>query len=178
MWEKEYLYINYVFIKGDWFMGIRSAAKAVIINNGKILLNKCEDKHNGDYYSLPGGGQNQYETLYEAVVRECLEETGYTVIPERFAALCEEICMNEEFREKYPDYSHKMYHIFICKLANEEIKIPTEKDSMQINSEWVEIETIKEIRILPKLFGDNFQGILNKTTPIFLGSEHILYNHG
>ena len=159
-------------------MGIRSTAKAVIIKDGKILLNKCEDKHNGDYYSLPGGGQNQYETLHEAVVRECLEETGYTIIPEKFSALCEEICMDEKFRENYPGYSHKMYHIFICKLTNEKFKKPTEKDSMQINTEWVEIESIKKVKILPKLFGENFQGILNNTAPIFLGSEHILYDHG
>ena len=69
-------------------MGIKNAAKALIINNGKILLNKCQNSlgdaweaipNGAVYYDLPGGGQNQYETLTEAVKRECLEETGYTV---------------------------------------------------------------------------------------------------
>ena len=56
-------------------MGVRSTAKAIIINKDKVLLNKCFDKHNGEYYSLPGGGQQTFETLQEAVIRECFEET-------------------------------------------------------------------------------------------------------
>ena len=42
-------------------MSVRSTAKAIIIHNDKILLNKCYDKNNGHYYSLPGGGQEKYE---------------------------------------------------------------------------------------------------------------------
>ncbi|MCL2772834.1 MAG: NUDIX domain-containing protein [Oscillospiraceae bacterium] len=159
-------------------MSIRSTAKAVIIKDGKILLNKCRDAKNGDYYSLPGGGQHQYETLHEALIRECLEETGYTVIPVRFAALCEEICMSEEYREKYPEYAHKMYHIFICGLSDEDVKTPTEKDDMQENSEWIGIDSLEDIRILPIVLGSNIRGIIDNTSPFFLGSEHIDFNHG
>lgn len=68
-------------------MGIRSAAKAVVVDREKILLNRCHDEENGDCYTLPGGGQHPYETLAEALVRECLGETGYSVVPIRFAAL-------------------------------------------------------------------------------------------
>ena len=159
-------------------MGIRSAAKAIIIKGDKILLNECKDIKNGDYYSLPGGGQQKYETLYEAVVRECLEETGYTVIPIRFAALCEEICMDTEIREIYPEYAHKMYHIFICELENKEVKAPTEKDCMQLDSKWIEMDVLQSVRILPKLVGSNILGIINGTVSAFLGSEHIDFNHG
>ena len=51
-------------------MGIRSTAKAIILKDGKILLHRCFNSYHGEYFSLPGGGQNAYETLYEAVVRE------------------------------------------------------------------------------------------------------------
>ena len=159
-------------------MSIRSTAKALIIKDGKVLLNKCIDKFNGDYYSLPGGGQQQYETLSEALIRECLEETGYTVTPVRFAALCEEICMHEEFRERHPDYAHKMYHIFICELNGDDVVNPTEKDDMQVSSEWVSIDSFASIQIMPKVFGENILGVLNNTSPYFLGSERIEYNHG
>ncbi len=123
-------------------MGIRSTAKAIIINSGKILVNSCYDKFNGEYFSLPGGGQNEYETMYDAVIRECLEETGYTVSPVRFAALCEEICDDNDFRKERPEYAHKMYHIFVCKLTDEKVKTPTEQDSAQTGSEWVDINHI------------------------------------
>ena len=55
---------------------IRSTAKAIILHEGRILLNRCADSRNGIYYALPGGGQNQFEPLEDAVVRECLEETA------------------------------------------------------------------------------------------------------
>ncbi|MGI6705238.1 MAG: NUDIX domain-containing protein [Clostridia bacterium] len=159
-------------------MAIRSTAKAIIVNDGKILLNKCTDRNNGDYYSLPGGGQQKFETLGEAVVRECLEETGYAVKPIKFVALCEEICMDAGLREKYPDYAHKMYHIFLCELKSKEKKGPTEKDSMQVDSEWVELDALQDIRILPKLVGSDILGLINGTVSGFLGSEHIEFNHG
>lgn len=93
---------------------IRSTAKAIILHEGRILLNRCADSRNGTYYALPGGGQNQFEPLEDAVVRECLEETGYRVHPVRMAAVCEEIWNDAERRQKYPEYAHRMLHIFLC----------------------------------------------------------------
>ena len=163
--------------QGD-VMSIRSTAKAIILNDGKVLLNKCRDKQNGDYYSLPGGGQETYETLTDAVIRECLEETGYTVKPERCAALCEEICDSAEFREKHPEYAHKMYHIFVCSLIDETRAAPTETDDMQIGIEWIEIDRLSGIRLLPDVLGCNMQRIIDGENPLFLGSAHVAYNHG
>lgn len=80
----------------------RSSVKALIVKDDKILLNRCHDIY-GEYFCLPGGGQHLYETLHETVIRECIEETGYSVIPIRFAALCETIRTNR---------LHKIYHIF------------------------------------------------------------------
>jgi 8-oxo-dGTP pyrophosphatase MutT (NUDIX family) len=57
-------------------MSIRSAAKAVIISDGKILLNKGSHPLLGAYYDLPGGGQHQYEPMEDTLKRECMEETG------------------------------------------------------------------------------------------------------
>ena len=154
-------------------MSIRNAAKAIVIKDGKILLNKCRDEDNGDYYTLPGGGQNQYETLHEALIRECLEETGYTVIPVRLAALSEEISMSEEYRDKYSNYTHKIYYFFICKLSDVEAKEPTEKDSSQINSQWIDVDSLQHVRTLPNLLGKYVNGILDNTVPVYLGSEYI-----
>jgi len=143
-------------------MSIRSAAKAVIINDGKILLNKCRD-NTGEYYTLPGGGQNQCETLHEAVIRECLEETGYKVKPIKFTAMCEGIM----------GYLHKIYHIFICELANKNPITPTEKDGYQIDSVWINIDSLSKTNLLPKIIGDNIHDIINGTNETFLGIEYI-----
>lgn len=153
-------------------MSIRSTVKALIIKNGKVLLNRCKDDVYGDYFSLPGGGQHQYETLHEAVIRECLEETGYSVIPVRFAALCETIFTNENFRIENPEYTHRIYHVFICEICNDVKIVPTEKDSMQIDSEWLDIDSMENIRLFPKAVADNIRDILNGTSPVFLGSDY------
>ena len=77
-------------------MRIRNSVKGIIIDGGKILLNKSKNilghVHHGIpqgmiYYELPGGGQEQYESLEEALGRECLEETGYTARPQRLLAI-------------------------------------------------------------------------------------------
>lgn len=159
-------------------MGIRSTAKAIILNENKVLLNKCYDKNNGHYYSLPGGGQNKFETLHEAVIRECMEETGYNVKPTKFVALCEEICENAKTRELYPEYVHKMYHIFVCELSSNIVKEPIEFDDMQVGSEWIDIEHLDSIHLLPSVLNKNINKIIKNNTPMFLGSEKIQYNHG
>src|SRR5687767_6608945 len=57
---------------------IRVAAKAVIIRDGKLLVTKNVDDQ-GEWYLLPGGGQERGEALSETVRRECREEVGADV---------------------------------------------------------------------------------------------------
>lgn len=154
-------------------MSIRNAAKAIILHSGKILLNRCQTPYVGDFFTLPGGGQNQYETMEEAIVRECLEETGYTVIPETFIALYEEIYTCESLREKYPDYSHKILHIFKCSLTDELKIIPIEQDYGQLDCAWVDLKDLTSIKLLPAIIGDNIQLLLDSKSPLYLGSHYI-----
>ena len=157
-------------------MNIRSTVKAVIVKDGKILLNKCYGEAFGDYFSLPGGGQHLHETLEEAIVRECLEETGYAVAPIRLAAVCETI-LNEESRKNNPEHSHhRVYHIFICNILDDEKITPTGKDGTQLGSEWVDINSFSEInvtRLFPIAVRDNIQGIISGTAPVYLGSNYM-----
>jgi len=54
----------------------RVGARAVVIHDGKILLNEFG---NGLYYNLPGGGVDEGETIKDAARREVAEETGIDV---------------------------------------------------------------------------------------------------
>ncbi len=154
-------------------MTIRDAAKAIIIKDDMILLNKHSDLVFGEYYTLPGGGQNQYETIKEAVHRECLEETGYNVKVGKFVGLYEEIYTSEELREKFPEYSHKIFHIYRCSLKSEEVKAPTELDSSQVKSEWIKVEDLTKSRIIPVAIEEVILDLVNTEYPIDLGSHYI-----
>ena len=163
-------------------MGIRNAAKAILIDNGKMLVNKnqntlgdmCYGLPNGAiYYDLPGGGQNQYETLEEAVIRECIEESGYTVVVDRLAAIYEEISMSEQFRTKYEEYAHKVHFVFVCHPSDEPLKLLAEKDLDMLESEWVALEDMKNIALYPQIIYSNLERILKADGIVFLGSERV-----
>lgn len=66
-------------------------AAALIIHDNKLLLAKSD---NHDCYYTVGGGIHQNKSSHEAVIRECLEETGklfeidkLVFIQERFFSL-------------------------------------------------------------------------------------------
>lgn len=120
-------------------MSIRSTAKAIILHNNCILVNRCINTQGMVYFDLPGGGQNQFETLEEALVREVLEETGYMIKAGPFVAISEEICDNEELRKTYFEYTHRLLHIFLAVLTDETKREVQEPDWQQQSSVWIPI---------------------------------------
>ena len=47
---------------------MRNSAKAILLHDGKILVNRCVSRF-GEYYALPGGGQKSGETRMELLDR-------------------------------------------------------------------------------------------------------------
>lgn len=154
-------------------MTIRNAAKAVIIENGCLLLQRCGTPDGTLYYELPGGGQNPFETMEEAVVREVLEETGYTVSVERFLALQEEMFMNAAVRERYELHAHRMLHIFLCHLTAAPRQEPTEIDNQQLAIEWVPLEALGNLLIRPQIIGRRLGEILKSGTIGYMPANRI-----
>lgn len=155
-------------------MSIRSAAKAIIIKENQILLNRCRHKDGSVYYDLPGGGQHKYESLEDAVIREVKEETGFDVIIRGFAALAEEIYTDEGLRERFPDYTHRILHIFLAEIADEHPDAPTEKDYGMEESEWIAIDQIPNLpEIRPKGLQQKLPRLLAAESPVYLGTEFL-----
>ena len=154
-------------------MAIRNAAKAIVIRDGKVLLNRCVNDDNEIYYDLPGGGQHQFKTMEEAVMREVLEETGYYVKINRFVALAEEIYDDLKVREKYCDYSHRILHIFLTELANEQTIDPIETDFHQEESVWLSYEEADKMTFCPRQLSGRISQLIFGDTPQYLGNVHI-----
>lgn len=154
-------------------MAIRNAAKAIVIRDGKVLLNKCIDETNEIYYDLPGGGQHQFETMEEAAIREVLEETGYHIKINQFLALAEEIHDDLNVREKYYDYSHRILHIFLAELASEQAIPPQETDFHQEESVWLSYEEADRITFRPSQLSGRISQLILGNTPQYLGGVHI-----
>lgn len=163
-------------------MVIRNTAKAVIVQDGRILLNKNRNTigemafglpDGALYYDLPGGGQYQYETLEEALRRECQEETGHTVVVDRLAAIYEEISMNERLRREFEAYAHRVFFIFICHLAETSAGSIVHKDFDMLESEWIDVDALPTIPLYPPVIHANLGRILRGEGISFLGSLHV-----
>jgi ADP-ribose pyrophosphatase YjhB (NUDIX family) len=152
-------------------MAIRNAAKALIVHKGKLLLVKYLSVSGETCYTIPGGGQNAYETLEDAIIRECLEETGYHVSVTEFAALYEEIILDKSFREMHPDYAHKIFHIFLCRLDSELQQDPTEKDAGQTGFEWVDADGAGSLNLYPLALREHIKELILNKAPVFLGTR-------
>ena len=146
-------------------MSARNSAKAIVIHNGKLLVNRCESRF-GDYFTLPGGGQRSGEMLTETVKRELLEETGYSVTPIRMSGIYERI---SEGRDE--GLCHKIYFIFLCKLNNTEKQIPSETDRFQIGAEWIPLRDVTSRNLFPRAIRDNIKNLIGYGETIYIGSE-------
>jgi 8-oxo-dGTP diphosphatase len=127
---------------------IRTAARALIILEGKLLAIKMRDK-SGVFYILPGGGQNHGETLRAGLQRECLEEIGTDVEVGELLYVREYIGKNHEFRHAHRSF-HQLESVFRCSLPNPDgIGPGTEHDKKQIGVEWISLEELDDCRFLP-----------------------------
>ena len=155
-------------------MAIRSAARGLVVDGGKVLLEKAVNRAGRVTYMLPGGGQEQYEPLTDAATREVREESGYEVIAGRLVAVCEQIFLSEYIREEYPDYAHRVHHIFLCTLTDEK---PGEATGLDLDQEGVVWMTLAEADALdnlyPRLIRGKVTALAAAETCEFLGCEFI-----
>ena len=128
---------------------IRTAARALIILQGKLLAIKMRD-HSGIFYILPGGGQHHGETLVQGLQRECLEEIGTDVEVGELLYVREYIGKNHQFSKDHRSF-HQLESVFRCSLPNPNgIGPGTEHDKKQIGVEWVALDELHKHRLLPE----------------------------
>jgi len=135
---------------------LRNSAKALIIQADKVLCTSNIDLL-GEFYLLPGGGQNHGETLKDAVIRECHEEIGARVEPGNLYFVREYISANHELAE-FDDSIHQIEFIFACTLAG---PVNYEKssgvDAMQTGVIWLPVAELQNYRFYPRSLIEHIQ---------------------
>ncbi|PQP83728.1 NUDIX hydrolase [Paenibacillus sp. PCH8] len=133
---------------------IRNSAKAVIVQDGRLLVIRLEDQY-GTAYVFPGGGQEKGEELKDAVSRECLEEIGQAVNVGELLHIREYIGKNHEFAEWDADI-HQVEFYFECHLIDPKATIfeGSNPDDHQVAVEWIALEDLPKIRLYPKTIGE------------------------
>ena len=150
-------------------MSIRNSAKAIIIAGDKILLTKNKDEL-GIFYLLPGGGQEKFEDIHEALRRECLEEISCDVEIKDIRFIRDYIGKRHEFAE-WDAEIHQTEYMFECALKNNSIPCNgNDPDGMQIDVEWVSLSQLSQVRIYPAVLKEVIHQDGTFDNRIYLGS--------
>jgi len=110
---------------------------AVVIDGGKVLLVRRGQEPLKGEWSLPGGALELGETLQQGVVREVLEETGLTVVPDGIVEVLDRITQDElSGRIRY----HYVLVDFLCHVAGGILRSGSDAEEARwvVQQEWQE----------------------------------------
>lgn len=148
--------------KIDMTKPIRTSAKALIIRDNKLLALKLRDA-DGEFFILPGGGQDGGELLPETVRREVAEELGVAVEVGDLAFVIE---------GRDGEAFHRVDLVFRCEYLGELEDAEHHSDTNQIGFDWLDIATLNVAPLYPS---KQRRAIMNfaagKPYPAYLGNE-------
>ncbi|MFW9922724.1 MAG: NUDIX hydrolase [Candidatus Thorarchaeota archaeon] len=126
----------------------------LLIQNNKVLLQRAEID---DFWTLPGGEINFFETFEQAIEREIMEEIQVKVKVERIVWLL----------ENFFEYHNEKYHsIEVCLLLTpldsedkigkdefygiEEYYLPEKYGKLKLIFKWMPIDELDNLNLKPK----------------------------
>lgn len=143
---------------------IRISAKALIIQDGKMLAVKIRSGGE-EWYIMPGGGQQAEESLQDAVCREVAEETGIRVMPGELAFVIEGI-HGEDF--------HRVDLVFQCAYIGETENAAQHQDTNQAGYDWLDIGTLNRTPLYPSRLRRQIMNLYEgRQHRVYLGNEEI-----
>ncbi len=147
---------------------IRTAARALIVRDERVLLTRCL-REAQEFYLLPGGGQRPGESLRQTVARECREEIGTDVEVGALRFVRDYIPPEEGF-SYLSEAPHQVEHIFECRVsADYRPSEGVEPDSSQVGVEWLPLEAMTRIRVYPGWLPEALQADRLEPLPVYQG---------
>lgn len=131
-------------------LNIRTAARAVIIQDNKLLV-LTRTGIQGEFYVLPGGGQEHGEAIQETLVREVMEEVNLQVEPEELLFINEFIAVRHSAFPEDESEVHQIDFTFLCRLETaQEAIMGTTPDKHQTGIAWLPLTEILDYELHPK----------------------------
>ena len=127
---------------GEW-KKIRYACRAVIVDNGMILLSYAKIE---DLYMIPGGGLEDGETYEECCAREVSEETGYLIKPSECVL---------DIDEYYEDHKYISKYFFGTVVGKTDIKLTPLEKIVELTPKWIPLSDAIDIFSKHADYADN-----------------------
>jgi mutator protein MutT len=109
---------------------------AVIIKDGKILLEKRKSAPGRGKWSIPGGLVELGESISQTVVREVAEETGLEVYQPELIDVVDNVVRDENGEVKY----HFVIIDYFVKLKGGNVKASSDAEELQ----WVPLDEVEK----------------------------------
>ena len=146
----------------------RYSMKAIIIQDGKLLVESC-DYGRGRFCKLPGGGHQWGETMVQALERECKEELNIVVKPLRLVFVRDYIAKNHNTTIDLP-YFHQAELMFECSVEDfSTLSLGIEPDGDGEEIKWLEIDSLENSDFFPKAIIPYLKNIKDIKETIILG---------
>ena len=143
---------------------IRTAAKALIIKDGKMLAVKINDG-NEEWYIMPGGGQDVEELLPQTACREVAEELGLQVDVGDLAFVIE---------GRHGESFHRVDLVFLCEYRGVIENVVLQGDTHQTGYDWLDIATLNAAPLYPSRLRRQIMNLYEgKEHRVYLGNEEI-----
>jgi ADP-ribose pyrophosphatase YjhB (NUDIX family) len=118
------------------------ATGLVFRNNQIMLIHRF--KHGAEYWTVPGGGVEDGETVEEALAREMHEELGVTLLS-----------FKKVFDFVPPDHPGNIAQFFICEIGDQTPKLGDGPESQSHSPEnqylptWVDLDQLPHLVLYP-----------------------------
>lgn len=142
---------------------------AIIVCNGKILLEKRKSEPERGKWSVPGGLVELGESTEQAVIREVEEETGIVVENPKLVDVVDNIIFDEDGKIEY----HFVIVDYFVRLKSGELKAADDAEELR----WVALDDAEKYNIT-KTLRDFLQGNMEKLKTLNSCKEQSGFSHG
>jgi 8-oxo-dGTP diphosphatase len=127
---------------------IRITPRAIIRRGDHLLVIHYVDQV-GDWFALPGGGQQHGEDLHQTLEREVKEEIGIKLSIGRVRFIRECIAARDRDSSLPADF-HQLEVFFECSIHADSLPSGLIPDANQIGVEWRAVDELLNMRFFPK----------------------------